>query len=122
MSAKDNFKNEKVEALLKRVEATMQKEGLYLQQAGFMATPEDDEPDGPVFLQAVFLVGEQAFSDRVVDPEQERVDREFAAMMKGFEVDPAAELREKMAKAMREGKDILSLDFEDEDGGEVGTE
>lgn len=111
MSAKDEFRNEKVEKLMKRFEQEAQKLGLYMQQAGFMSAPEEEEnEDGPVFLQAVFLVGEQAFSEKVLDPEQERIDREFEALMRGAAPDPAAELREKLAKSMREGKSILDLE------------
>jgi hypothetical protein len=112
MSAKDQFKNEKVEVLLKKVRENMEKLGLYMQQAGFMSDPEDDDPEGPVFMQAVFLVGEQAFSEKVQDPEQDRIDREFEKLMKSATPDPLDDVREKLRKNMREGKSILDLEDE----------
>lgn len=103
-----------VEELRRRAE----KIGLYMQDAAIATTSEEMaahaaansssirdaiEAGAEFLIMGVFLVGDQAFSKRVIDPEQHEFDKEAQVLLP----DPAEELR----KRLEEGKPL----FDDED-------
>ena len=119
MGVADHFKNEPRDRILERLEKEAEKMGLYLKHAGFGSPPEQDpdhpDPDPPVFLQAVFQVGERAFSPELQAEDEE--DKEFAEKFKALEAsfnDPTQDVRQELARGMRQGKGILDLDLGDD--------
>lgn len=121
---------EKLSAVMKDLEDQARKLGLYIEHAaiassdpeGAMESLEDADKlrellasdEDEVYLMATFAIGDVAWSKRVQDPEQDKIDDQFRVIAP----DPVEELREKMRRAAAEGKSILDIDLEggDDDG------
>lgn len=84
--------------------------GLYLEDwtpiatGGQEPTEDDDEesdtPPQDILLHTVFTVGDLAFSDRVqVESEEDRIKREFDAIMNADIHDKAIDAREKLRRS-----------------------
>lgn len=121
---------EKIGAIIKTMEDETRKFGLYLENAAIGTSdgsgPEVlDDPDKikkillsdeeDVFVMATFAIGDVAWSKRVQDPEQDKIDDQARTILP----DPVEALKEKMRQAQAEGKSILDLDLGgDDDAGE----
>ncbi len=82
--------------------------GLYVDDMSVVAI---DGPDGPeVALAVTAEIGDVAFSKRVQDPEQDDVDDEFRQMQVSMANDEFLDNRDKIQKAIKEGRDPLDLD------------
>ena len=103
MSDDDRKKLEEFRERIEKFGDEARKVGLYLENMAGMqhAHSEDEEPQ--TIVAATFIVGEQAFSDRVLNPEKHEEDKTFRTLTAG--ADPFDELRERMKKNIEEGKD-----------------
>lgn len=112
-------RNEKLDALFRekvdQVENTARKIGLYIQDAG-LVIPKGRDPmhpeieEGTPVMVATFSVGDIAFSDRVLNPEQDSVEKEFRKLSLQAEQEKFDDLRSDLEKRLQEGKGI----FDDE--------
>lgn len=107
------------------LEKSASKIGLYLQNVGVGTSNPDpkeqekvvssmeelkrvllsDEED--VFVMATFAIGDVAWSKRVLDPDQDKIDDEVRAILP----DPVEMLKEQLRAAKEEGRDIFDLDL-----------
>lgn len=103
--------------IVKRVEVfgdDARKMGLYMEgfSVGVGVSPMDahrhnhegreEEEEVQTFMIGTFVVGEQAFSDRVLEPEKHDEDMTFRTLTAG--ADPFEVLREEMRKKNEDGK------------------
>lgn len=97
-----------MEALLERASALADaalRIGLYADDVTFAPVPT---PFGPRVAAVIrFSIGEVAFTKRVQDPEQERVDRQFKEMTFSMGTDRFLDERERMKKLLSEGRSIF---------------
>lgn len=98
------------------LENAARKVGLYLRDAGLTMVPNlhGDVAMEPALI-ANFTVGDQAWSDRVQNPEQNSTEAEFRKMAVEMEKDKFEETRAELERRLREGKDLLGSD-DDDDG------
>ena len=113
--------HDNLQELADRLKEKAEKIGLYMQDAS-IATPDPDaaeeaqlRPDSIIqsiqegkhfMLLTTFVIGDLAFSKRVQEPDQHEVDKQVQVMMPT----EAELLREKMERALREGKSIFDED------------
>lgn len=112
---------DKISSLVKELENSSRKVGLYLEGAGLGVSPNVDprvlstldgvksvvkSQDGEVVISATFTIGDVAWSKRVQDPDQHEVDKQVRTMLP----DPVEEMRERLKKAREEGKNIFDID------------
>lgn len=104
----DAFFHEKAEA----VENAARKIGLYVQDMGLAHAPRHGGPvdeelgDNPVMV-GLFTIGDVAFSDRVLNPETDSIDKEFRQMTVVAEKEQFDDLRDSLEKRLKEGKGIF---------------
>lgn len=102
---------EKADAL----ESAARKVGLYIRDVGLTMGPV--HTDEGIQVQPVmvgnFTVGDQAWSARVQNPEQDTTETEFRKMAVEMEKDKFEETRAELERRMREGRDLLG-DAEEE--------
>jgi len=119
----DEYNEERIKNLVDSIEAGCTKLGLYLIEANVATSDEgavgQEEVDlresladeeSVWMVQAVFSIGDVAFSDRVQNPKKFEEDKEFREVMPT----EAELLREKYLETLKNGADILSV-FDDED-------
>lgn len=96
---------EKADAL----ESAARKVGLYIRDAGLtmVPTPTDTGMEMRPVMIGNFSVGDQAWSDRVQNPEQDSTETEFRKMAVETEKEKFEETRAELERRMREGKDLL---------------
>lgn len=94
------FPPEKVDEKLRELQEVTRKFGLYLQGATLGIDEKGDEETGEKYhkLYAQFLVGDIAWSSRVQDPEQDKIDNEFRSIAVGTVEDDFEEIRKKYQK------------------------
>lgn len=97
------------------LEAAGRKVGLYIRDAGLTMIPmPHGAPDMEINPAMVvnFTVGDQAWSDRIQNPEQDSTETEFRKMAVEMEKDKFEETRADLERRLREGKNILGGDEE----------
>jgi hypothetical protein len=94
------------------IEQAAQKLGLYMQGYGFAQVPAEDGGAATTVAAVTFIIGDQAFSDRVQNPEKYEQDKELQTMFKESSLDEAEILKEQLRKAVEEGGDIFGADGE----------
>jgi hypothetical protein len=100
-----DFMKENLSNLLTELENRSRKIGLYLKSAGLhVETAEEDEiPEDPK-LVVIFGIGDIAFSPRVQDPEQEKVDNQFRQIASGTLSDDIDEIKRRYLKEENENE------------------
>lgn len=90
------------------LENAARKVGLYIRDAGLTMIPTHDitSPLAPA-LVANFTVGDQAWGDRVQNPDKNSTEAEFRKMAVEMEKDKFEETKAELERRLREGKDIL---------------
>lgn len=118
-----------IEGMMEELRLRAEKLGLYMQDASIMTADADiaqraaahnvsirDAMEAGAEFMAVgmFLIGDQAFSNRVLHPEQYEVDKQVQTMIPS----EAEAMKEKLAERMQNSDDILSIfDDDDDDSG-----
>lgn len=92
--------------------------GCYLEHGSFdsgvaHSHPAGDPDETNMVFVGGFIIGEQAFSDRVMDPEAHKMDHEFRKL--ADEEGAALTLAEQIAEQLRQGQDPLAIDEEEDD-------
>lgn len=92
------------------------KVGLYVEDMGVVMSPPGsfDEPT-PVMV-CNFNIGDQAFSARVQDPDQDQMETEFKKLARQAETDNFEQLRERLARGEVFKADEAEADPESEEG------
>lgn len=96
------------------IESACRKIGLYVMDVGLAPNPHQGhsmDPLPPVMV-VNFTIGDIAFSDRVQNPVEGRMDAEFKTIENQMAKQNFEELRDKLAKALEEGRDPLETDDE----------
>lgn len=121
----DGTAHEEIKELVSKLEDATRKIGLYLEDVA-VASPDQTTAlnaltnkealteavtsgEASLILVGTFAIGDIAFSKRTLDPEQHKVDDEARMLLPK----PEDELRDKIKKALEEGKDIFDLGEED---------
>lgn len=87
------------------IEAKLMELGIYLEQQSIVPIPTQD---GLVIGLAVLgTVNKVAFSTRVLDPEQAKMDRDFRHIDHGAKADEFLDTRERMKRNIQAGRDPL---------------
>lgn len=105
-----------VQKLTEELTDSTRRIGLYLEHVGIVSRSEPNgatvfqEKDfrehvenGEVLFVGLFAVGDVAWEKRTIDPEQDGFDKEARSLLP----DPTEELREKIRRAIAEGRDPL---------------
>lgn len=99
----------KAKAAFEQVEDRARQMGLYYDNAHAMMLP-----DGELVLMVDFILGDVAFTDRVQNPDRYATDNMVGIMEKQYQGDEFLAQRERIRKALAEGKDAVdALDNED---------
>lgn len=119
-----------IEEMMEELRRRAEKLGLYMQDASIVTsdadiaqraaahnvTIRDAMEAGAEFMAiGVFIIGDQAFSNRVLHPEQYEVDKTVQTMLPT----EAEMMKEKLTERMQSG-DIMSI-FDDEDDEDAGS-
>lgn len=125
---------EQIKELVEEIKVRTEKVGLYLKDFSMMTRSDDpdiqekiskavqDDPEGnglrelaktgevQFIMVGIFQIGDVAFGDRVQNPDAYDADKQFAQIV------PSEDemIRERIMRAIAEGKDPLSI-FDDED-------
>lgn len=121
----DGTAHEEIKELITNLENVTRKIGLYLEDVAVASSDQTTalnaltnkdalvdavtSGDANLILVTTFALGDIAFSKRVLNPEQEKVDDEARLLLPK----PEDELKEKLQRAMEEGKGIFDLGEED---------
>jgi hypothetical protein len=119
--------NESLKHTLGEMENAARKIGLYVQDVHIAATDPEKGPaamaegdalralvadeDDDCLVMVAFVLGDVAFSKRVLDPEQDKIDDEVRQILP----DPVEELKEKMRRAAEEGRSVFDAMNDDDD-------
>lgn len=97
------FSQQEFEDMANEVTDRLRKMGLYVDEVAMGEAQEFGSP----FLIAVATVGDLAFSDRVLNPEQERFNDEFRNIQVEENSASFDAMRERMKRNIEEGRDPL---------------
>jgi hypothetical protein len=109
----DNFlppeiSQEAMSQKVEQLENQARKVGLYLLGGGIIHDDDPDEIEGPHHqLVAQFQIGDQAFSDRVQDPETDETNDEFRKIKRAMVAEDIENLRQQYLKRKASGEDII---------------
>lgn len=121
----DEATQELIREIVDKLGDSTRKIGLYLEGVGVMSHPERPgalqavanadsfkeavkNGDANVVIVGTFTIGDVAWANRTLNPEQEEIDK----MARELLPDPVEELKEKLKRAQAEGKSIFDIDNE----------
>lgn len=100
------------------IESALRKIGIYVTDIGLAPHPQQrhaQEQLDPVFVINT-TIGDVAFSDRVQNPVEGRMEVEFKKIENQMSRQQFEDLQERMRKAIEEGKDPFATETKDEPG------